>query len=84
MLDSETGLHAEGSALLDGERLGLERLESTGGGQVDDDVGTTLDLDGKTESVDIIMALVERASYFEAKRDDDDLAGVAGITNGSS
>jgi len=29
VLDSEARLHAEGGALLDGEGLGLERLEST-------------------------------------------------------
>ena len=48
MLDSEAGLHAEGGALLDGEGLGLERFESTGRRQVDDDVGAAFDLYGKS------------------------------------
>jgi hypothetical protein len=84
VLDSEAGLHAEGGALLDGEGLGLERLESTGRRQVDDDVGTALNLDNKPESVAIFIALCKRSSYLESKGDDDDLAGIAGITNGGS
>lgn len=84
MLDSEAGLHAEGSTLLDGEGLGLERLESTGRRQVDDDVGTALNLCNKPESIDRFVALFERSSYLKSKRDNDDLAGVAGITNGGS
>lgn len=43
MLDAEAGLHAEGSALLDGERLLVEGLEGTSLGQVDDDVRSALD-----------------------------------------
>lgn len=57
MLHSEASLHTEGSALLDGEGLGLERFEGTGGGQVDDDVGTTFNLSNKTESVNMFIAL---------------------------
>jgi hypothetical protein len=84
VLDSEAGLHAEGSTLLDGEGLGLERFESTGRRQVDDDVGTALDLDDKTESINLFVVLFKGSSYLESKRDNDDLAGVAGITNGGS
>lgn len=84
MLDSEAGLHAEGSTLLDGEGLGLERFESTGRRQVDDDVGTALDLDDKTESINLFVVLFKGSSYLESKRDNDDLAGVAGVTNGGS
>ena len=84
MLDSEAGLHAEGSALLDGEGLGLERFESTGRRQVDDDVRAAFDLDDKPELIDTLSLLVESLSDLESKRDDDDLAGVAGVTDGGS
>jgi hypothetical protein len=84
VLYSEAGLHAEGSTLLDGEGLGLERLKSTGRGQVDDDVGTALDLNNEPESTNRFFALFGSLSYLETKRYDDDLAGVAGVTNGGA
>ena len=36
------------------------------------------------ESIDIFDVLFEKSSYLESKRDDDDLAGVAGVTDGGS
>jgi hypothetical protein len=54
VLDLELGLHAEGGALLDGEGLVLEGLEGTGRLEVDDDVGTALDLEA--ERVDDALA----------------------------
>lgn len=47
MLDLELCLHAEGGTLLDDEGLLLESLKSTGGLEVDDDVGAALDLEAK-------------------------------------
>lgn len=52
MLDAEAGLHAEGGALLDGERVLVEVLEAAGLGQVDDDVGAALDLQPEREDDD--------------------------------
>jgi hypothetical protein len=54
MLNLELGLHAESSALLDGEGFALERLDSTRGPQVNDDVFSTFDL--KTEREDDTFA----------------------------
>lgn len=42
MLHLETGFHAEGGALFDGERVLVEVLHSTGLAEVDDDVATAL------------------------------------------
>lgn len=53
MLDTEAGLHAESGALLDGEGLLVERLQSTGLGQVDDDVGPALDFKTEREEDDL-------------------------------
>lgn len=53
MLDAEAGLHAEGSTLLDGEGLLVERLKSTRLGQVDDDVGPALDFKTEREEDDL-------------------------------
>lgn len=47
MLDLELRLHAERSTLLDDEGLLLESLKSTGGLEIDDDVGAALDLEAK-------------------------------------
>lgn len=49
VLHLELGLHAETSALLDGEGLLLELLEGAGSAQVDDDVLTALDLEAQGE-----------------------------------
>lgn len=54
MLDLELCLHAECSALLDGERLLLEGLKGAGRLEVDDDVGTAIDFE--TERVDDAFA----------------------------
>lgn len=45
MLYPEPGLHAEVGAFLDRERLGLERLEATGCGKIDNDVGPAFDFE---------------------------------------
>ena len=47
MLDLELRLHAESSTLLDDEGLLLKSLKSTGGLEVNDDVGAALDLEAK-------------------------------------
>jgi hypothetical protein len=54
VLDLELCLHAECSALLDGEWLLLEGLKGTGRLEVDDNVGAALDLE--TERVDDAFA----------------------------
>lgn len=45
MLDPKACFHAERSALLDRERLLVERLQGVFGGQVNDDVGPSLDFE---------------------------------------
>lgn len=47
MLDLELRLHAEGSTLLDDEGLLLQSLEGTRRLEVNDDVGTSFDLEAK-------------------------------------
>jgi hypothetical protein len=53
MLDTELDPHAERSALLDGERGGLQLLQSTGLLKVDHDIGAVLDDQGKLEDDDL-------------------------------
>lgn len=43
----EDDLDAERGSLLDGEGLVLERLQGTGGGELNDHVGAALDLEGE-------------------------------------
>lgn len=52
MLDAEAGLHAESSTLLDGEGLLVQGLESTGLGQVDNDVGAAFHLETEGDQDD--------------------------------
>lgn len=47
MVHLEDNLDPERSALLDGERLILETLESAGGGEVDEDIGAAFDFQGE-------------------------------------
>lgn len=61
VLNSETGLHAESSSFLDGERLRLQRFESTGRRQIDDDVGTALNL--VTRKVSLVGGLKAPKCY---------------------
>lgn len=56
MLHHKFGLHAEACALLDGEGLALELLDGAGRGQVDGDVGATIDFE--TERLDYAATLV--------------------------
>lgn len=56
MLHDKVRLHAELCPLLDGEGFRLERLDGTGGGQVDGDVGAAIDFEG--EGSDDAAALV--------------------------
>ena len=53
VLDAEAGLHAESGALLDGEGLLVEGLESAGLGQVDDDVRSAIDFETQGEKDDL-------------------------------
>lgn len=65
MVHLENNLDSERSTLLDGERLILETLESAGGGEVDEDVGTAFDFQG--EGLDDAFAGVVRvANRFAA------------------
>lgn len=70
MLDAEAGLHAEGGTLLDGEGLLVERLEGTGLGQVDDDVGSALNLEAQGEQDDfaVIVGVGDALAAAETKR----------------
>jgi hypothetical protein len=52
VLDAEAGFHAERGALLDGERLLVQRLESTGLGQVDNDIGAAFHFETEREQDD--------------------------------
>ena len=72
MLDFELGLHAESSALLDGEWLALERLDSARRPQVNDNVFATFDLETEREDdtfagvvgVRDVLALTEAEGGF--------------------
>jgi hypothetical protein len=52
MLDTEASLHAERGALLDGEWLLVQRLQSTGLGQVDNDIGAAFHFETEREQDD--------------------------------
>lgn len=70
MLDAEASLHAEGSALLDGERLLVERLEGAGLSQVDDDVGSAFDFKTQREQDDLarVIGVGDGVAAAEAER----------------
>lgn len=57
MLDLELGLHPELGAFFDGERFVLELFDSTGSGQIDDEVVSTFDLQTEREDDDLARIL---------------------------
>lgn len=61
MLYDEIGLHAELGPLLDGEGFRLERLDGTGSGQVDGDVGAAFDLESERldDAATVILGVYE-------------------------
>ena len=70
MLDAEAGLHAEASTLLDGEGLLVERLQGTGLGEINDDVGSAFDFETKGEQDHFarIVGVRDGVAAAEAKR----------------
>ena len=61
MLHDEVGLHAEFGSLLDGEGFRFERLDGTGSGQIDGDVGAAFDLEGERldDAATVILGVYE-------------------------
>lgn len=69
MVDLEDNLDVELSTLLNGERLVLKTVDSSGGGQVDHDVGTALDDQGQRFDHALrVTRLADRAAGVQAQR----------------
>jgi hypothetical protein len=70
VLDAEASLHAESGALLDSEGLFVERLEGTGLGEVDNDIGTAFDFqaEGEQDHFAIVVGIRDSLAAAETER----------------